>query len=67
MKVGNFDFHPHNNPCAQCGKPIASPIWSEPGEDGATYVWACTACGYEFACTAVLPHKHQEGEPAIAA
>lgn len=63
----NFDFHPHNNPCAQCGKPIASPIWSEPGEECVTYVWACKACGYEFSCTAVLPHKRHEGEPAIAA
>ena len=63
----SFDFHPHNNPCAQCGKPIASPIWSEPGESCVTYVWSCTACGYEFSCTAVLPAARRESKPPIAA
>jgi hypothetical protein len=53
------DFVPHDNPCAQCGKPIAKPIWSEPGESCVTYVWACLACDYEFTCTAVYP-QHEE-------
>ena len=51
------DFVPHDNPCAQCGKLIAKPIWSEPGEFCQTYVWRCLACDYEFTCTAVYPQS----------
>jgi hypothetical protein len=54
------DFIPRDNPCAQCGKPIAKPIWSEPGEGCVTYVWACHACDYEFTCTAVYPQQEQQ-------
>jgi ribosomal protein L37AE/L43A len=54
------DFEPHNNPCAQCGKPIAKPVWSEPGERCVTYVWACQACDYEFTSTAVFAPDRKE-------
>jgi hypothetical protein len=27
----NFGYLPHENPCAQCGKPIATPEWIENG------------------------------------
>jgi ribosomal protein L37AE/L43A len=67
MTTADFDFHPHNNPCAQCGKPIASPVWSEPGDACVTYVWACKACGYEFACTAVFGHTSRTEDRPIAA
>jgi hypothetical protein len=53
------DFVPHDNPCAQCGKPIAKPIWSEPGAGCVSYVWSCRACDYEFTCTAVYAHHEQ--------
>jgi len=67
MPAAGFDFHPHNNPCAQCGKPIAAPVWSEPGDACVTYVWACTACNYEFAAIAVLPRKAAAADRPIAA
>lgn len=54
------EFVPHGNPCAQCGKPIATPIWSEPGERCVSYVWSCQACNYEFTCTAVYPEQRVE-------
>ena len=52
--------NPRDNPCAQCGKPIAKPIWSEPGAGCVTYVWSCRACDYEFTCTAVYPHREEQ-------
>ncbi len=54
------DFMPHDNPCAQCGKPIAKPIWSEPGDRCVTYVWACYACDYEFTSTAIFVARRDE-------
>ena len=60
-----FDVMPHDNPCAQCGKPIAKPIWSEPGSHCVTYVWACHACDYEFTSTAVFV-LHRDEHPLAA-
>lgn len=54
------DFEPHNNPCAQCGKPIAKPIWSEPGHGCATYVWTCHACDYEFTSIAIFARREEQ-------
>ena len=54
------DFMPHDNPCAQCGKPIAKPIWSEPGNSCVSYVWSCQACDYEFTSTAVFVTRREE-------
>ena len=59
------DFVPHNNPCAQCGKPIAQPEWSESGDGCMTYVWACHACDYEFTTIAIYP-AHREQRPLAA-
>lgn len=58
--TNRFDTVPHNNPCAQCGKPIALPAWSEPGDGCVTYVWACHACDYEFTSTAIFAHRHEQ-------
>ncbi len=41
-------YLPKQNPCAQCGKPIAVPDWVEEEEDRAVYLWSCRACGYRF-------------------
>ena len=30
---------PHENPCAQCGKPIATPEWFENGPHRTSYLW----------------------------
>jgi hypothetical protein len=60
------DFEPHANPCAQCGKPIDRPVWSEPGDSCVAYVWACHACGYEFTSTAVYAMRREQ-ERSLAA
>ena len=54
------EFEPHDNPCAQCGKPIARASWSEPGEGCTTYVWTCQACDYEFTSTAIYAVRREE-------
>jgi hypothetical protein len=58
------EFVPHDSPCAQCGKPIDKPVWSEPGERCVTYVWACTACDYEF--TTIAIYSKREEQPLAA-
>lgn len=39
---------PHNNPCAQCGRPIAFPDWVERSAGRVAYLWQCRACDYRF-------------------
>ena len=50
---------PTQNPCAQCGAPIAQPDWIEPGEGRVSYLWNCHACNYRFEAIAIFD------EPAI--
>jgi ribosomal protein L37AE/L43A len=57
---------PHENPCAQCGKPIAAPEWSENGPHRTSYLWRCDACGYEFEAVAFFSRSQQDRD-AIAA
>jgi len=54
------DFVPHQNPCAQCGKPIRAPAWIEAGSQRMSYLWVCSACDYRFAAVAFF----QDGRPA---
>jgi hypothetical protein len=54
---------PHQNPCAQCSKPIAVPEWFENGPHRTSYLWRCHACGYRFEAVAFF----DSGEDAIAA
>src|SRR4029077_968361 len=36
-------------PCAQCGKTLFAPEWSEYLDDRhIRHLWSCDACGYEF-------------------
>ena len=42
------DYLPHQNPCAQCGHPIAAPVWFEEGLHRISYLWQCADCGYQF-------------------
>ncbi|MES2750220.1 MAG: hypothetical protein V4661_02505 [Pseudomonadota bacterium] len=44
----------NKNPCAQCGKPIASPLWSERERNRVSYLWSCQACDYQFVTIAIL-------------
>jgi ribosomal protein L37AE/L43A len=56
---------PRENPCAQCGKPIAVPEWIE-AEIGRTfYLWRCDACDYRFESVAYF--DSQANEEALAA
>lgn len=48
------EFLLNKQPCAQCGKPIVSPLWSEHERNRVSFLWACTACDYQFVTIAVL-------------
>jgi hypothetical protein len=39
---------PKQNPCAQCGKPIAFPDWVEQSPGRTDYLWHCHSCDYRF-------------------
>jgi transcription elongation factor Elf1 len=42
-------------PCAQCGKTLIAPTWSEHVSDRCVrHVWSCEACGYEFETSVYL-------------
>lgn len=68
----------NKNPCAQCGKPIASPLWSERERNRVSFLWSCQACDYQFVTIAILKSRLSEvrvpqepparrEDPAIAA
>jgi ribosomal protein L37AE/L43A len=63
-------YLPRGNPCAQCGKPIAAPDWTESGAGRMSYLWICRACDYRFEAVAFFdaakPQPERERE-AIAA
>jgi hypothetical protein len=42
------NYLPKQNPCAQCGKPIAFPDWVEHSPGRAAYLWHCRICDYRF-------------------
>jgi len=58
---------PQNNPCAQCSKPIPSPVWSEVIDREVHYVWLCVHCDYEFTQIATYACEPAELEQRIAA
>jgi hypothetical protein len=60
----NFGYLPKGNPCAQCGKPIATPEWIESGPQRTSYLWHCFACDYQFEAVAFF---EDEGSEALAA
>jgi ribosomal protein L37AE/L43A len=53
------DYLPHQNPCAQCGKPIASPAWFEQEPRRTSYLWRCAHCGYTFEAVAFFGEASQ--------
>ena len=57
---------PRENPCAQCGRPIAIPEWIEAGQRRTSYLWHCFACDYRFEAVAFYDASHSERE-ALAA
>jgi len=54
------DCLPHQNPCAQCGEPIATPEWVEGGPQRISYLWRCEACGYRFEAMAFFSDPNPE-------
>jgi len=67
MARANLGYLVHGNPCAQCGKPIASPDWVEQGQQGRiSYLWSCRACDYRFEAIAIFDDRQAEPEPLAA-
>ncbi len=56
---------PRQNPCAQCGKPIAMPEWVETSENRACYLWHCWSCDYRFEAIAIFDVE-SERQPIAA-
>jgi hypothetical protein len=47
--------HP-NAPCAQCGRTLFGPDWSERLDDcRIRHLWCCTACDYQFETLVCYP------------
>lgn len=57
---------PEQNPCAQCGKPIAVPDWVEEENGRITYLWFCRACDYRFEAIAFFEAPATEKRPLAA-
>jgi len=57
---------PRQNPCAQCGAPIALPEWIEEQEDRTVYLWRCHACDYRFEAIAIFEDEGIESPPLAA-
>ena len=62
----NLSFLPRENPCAQCGQPIAVPEWIEKEKGRTSYLWHCLACDYRFEAIAYFEDADQDSE-ALAA
>jgi ribosomal protein L37AE/L43A len=60
------DYLPHQNPCAQCGKPIAAPVWFENGPRRTSYLWQCVHCDYQFESVAFFAETSRSPD-ALAA
>lgn len=57
---------PKQNPCAQCGEPIAAPDWIEEQEDRTVYLWSCRACDYRFEAIAFFEQDVSQHRPLAA-
>ncbi len=53
-------YLPRGNPCAQCGKSIPLPDWSEESQDRTIYLWSCRSCGYRFEAIAIYQHEARQ-------
>jgi hypothetical protein len=66
MPLSAFGDLPRQNPCAQCGEPIARPDWVEPDAGRVAYLWYCRACDYRFEAVAYFDDRNVEREPLAA-
>jgi hypothetical protein len=55
-------YVPKQNPCAQCGQPIAAPDWIEELEDRTVYLWRCYACDYRFEAIAFFDEMESHAQ-----
>jgi ribosomal protein L37AE/L43A len=62
----DIGYLPQENPCAQCGKPIAAPEWVENGPRRTSYLWRCLACDYQFEAVAFFQESKTDSEPLAA-
>lgn len=62
----SFREMPRQNPCAQCGAPIALPEWIEEQEGSTVYLWHCHACDYRFEATAFYEDAEAGGQSLAA-
>ena len=62
----DIGYLPRGNHCAQCGKPIAAPEWTEQGPKRVSYLWHCRACDYQFEAVAFFDELDLESEPLAA-
>ena len=60
MARRDFGYLPRENPCAQCGAPIATPAWTENGPRRISYLWHCKACDYKFEAVAFYDASHSD-------
>jgi C4-type Zn-finger protein len=66
MARNDVGYLPRENPCAQCGRPIAVPDWIESGPRRISYLWHCQSCDYRFEAVMYLDAP-KPARPAIAA
>jgi ribosomal protein L37AE/L43A len=66
MARQDLGYLPKQNPCAQCGKPIAAPEWTENGPRRISYLWNCRACHYRFEAVAFYDKSQADPEPLAA-
>ena len=67
MAKPGLGYLPKQNPCAQCGKPIAFADWIEAGPGGrVAYLWHCQACDYRFEAIAYFEETATDREPLAA-
>ena len=62
----DIGYLPHENPCAQCGKPIAAPDWVEADSGRTAYLWHCRACGYRYEAIAFFAEPVSDSEQLAA-
>lgn len=60
MNAFHTGFFLNKNPCAQCGKPIAAPMWFEEERDRVSFAWSCAACDYQFVTIALYGRQGRE-------
>jgi len=65
-RTGQTNFLPRQNPCAQCGKPIAMPEWIESSEGRTCYLWHCWSCDYRFEAIAFFDESSARQHPIAA-